>query len=439
MSSVALTNATALRASSTSRRSATTTEPRRAATDDVDLAEVPHICEDPTEFEPSTRTANRIVGIDVARGVALFGMMIVHIISGETEDGLMSFSWRISSGTASALFATLAGVGIALSSGRRRLPTGRRWFASAASLVVRAIMIALIGLTLGMVIPTDMANVILPYYAVLFILAIPFLRIPARLLGALALVVAVAVPFWSYAARMVLPGGDAVNLNFINVAADPVFAVQRLFLTGVFPALPWIAYVMVGMAIGRLNIRRWTALTLTLAGSALAFVTAVANWLLMNPLGGLQNLADVASQSMALDDFTTWLVWGGDGTVPTTSLWWLGILAPHTGTPFDMLLTIGVATAVLGLCMMLGVVAPKLVRPIAVMGSMPLTMYTFHLLMTMIQPDTDWEWTKYMIEVALLLTFALLWSRKFTRGPLEELINGPAKFTRDLVMGKKAR
>lgn len=290
-----------------------------------------------------------------------------------------------------------------------------------------------------MVIPTDMANVILPYYAVLFILAIPFLRIPARLLGALALVVAVAVPFWSYAARMVLPGGDAVNLNFINVAADPVFAVQRLFLTGVFPALPWIAYVMVGMAIGRLNIRRWTALTLTLAGSALAFVTAVANWLLMNPLGGLQNLADVASQSMALDDFTTWLVWGGDGTVPTTSLWWLGILAPHTGTPFDMLLTIGVATAVLGLCMMLGVVAPKLVRPIAVMGSMPLTMYTFHLLMTMIQPDTDWEWTKYMIEVALLLTFALLWSRKFTRGPLEELINGPAKFTRDLVMGKKAR
>jgi uncharacterized membrane protein YeiB len=59
--------------------------------------------------------------------------------------------------------------------------------------------------------------------------------------------------------------------------------------------------------------------------------------------------------------------------------------------------------------------------------------------MTMIQPDTDWEWTKYMIEVALLLTFALLWSRKFTRGPLEELINGPAKFTRDLVMGKKAR
>jgi len=66
MSSVALTNATALRASSTSRRSATTTEPRRAATDGVDLAEVPHICEDPTEFEPSTRTANRIVGIDVA-------------------------------------------------------------------------------------------------------------------------------------------------------------------------------------------------------------------------------------------------------------------------------------------------------------------------------------------------------------------------------------
>ena len=32
-------------------------------------------------------------------GVALFGMMIVHIISGETEDGLMPFSWRISSGS----------------------------------------------------------------------------------------------------------------------------------------------------------------------------------------------------------------------------------------------------------------------------------------------------------------------------------------------------
>ncbi|WP_052462289.1 heparan-alpha-glucosaminide N-acetyltransferase domain-containing protein [Nigerium massiliense] len=422
----------------------TATQPRRALSDfdlsESDLVEVPHICEDPTELNSRARKSPRIVGIDVARGVALLGMMVVHIITDVTDEGLMPWSWRLSSGNSAALFATLAGVGIALSTGRRNPPRGRGLVAAMGSLVVRAILIGVIGLALGVVVPTDLANVILPYYAVLFVLAIPFLRVPAPLLGALSLIVAIAVPFWSHAARMTLPVVEPTNHTFASLMANPGQTFTQLMLTGVYPAVAWMSYVLAGMAIGRLNIRRWVALSLMLGGTLVALLTAGANWVLMDALGGRQALADVAARTMPLDDFTSLLVWGAGGTLPTDSLWWLGVLAPHTSTPFDLLFTLGVACGVLGACMMIGVVMPKAVRPLALMGSMPLTMYSLHLVMVASQVWLlNFEWLGYAVQVVLLLGFAFLWSRKFQRGPLEGLVNVGAKATKSLIMGSKQR
>jgi uncharacterized membrane protein len=54
---------------------------------------------------------SRLLGVDAARGLALFGMMSVHVLPATDPDGTVSTAFRISSGRASALFALLAGVG----------------------------------------------------------------------------------------------------------------------------------------------------------------------------------------------------------------------------------------------------------------------------------------------------------------------------------------
>jgi hypothetical protein len=76
---------------------------------------------------------------------------------------------EIAGGRASALFAVLAGVSLALISGGSRPERSAR---IAAGIAVRALTIALIGLVLGEL-PTTIA-IILTYYGALFLLGLPF-------------------------------------------------------------------------------------------------------------------------------------------------------------------------------------------------------------------------------------------------------------------------
>ena len=402
-----------------------------------DLATVPHEIDDPTE-QAGGIPGRRVTGIDLARGIAVLGMMVVHLLSPENAQGDMAWSWRLTSGNAAALFAVLAGVGIALSTGGAAAPRRGRLLRGVVGITTRAALIGLIGLTLGVIVPTEIANVILPYYAVLFVLAIPFLSLPPRVLVMLAALGAVGLPIASHVVRASLPVLAPSNITFAMLAADPGQVMLQLLLTGVYPALPWLVYVLAGLAIGRLRIRRGTSIPLILGGVGLAVAASLASWYAMNQLGGLQAIADVAQESMSLEEFTSLLVWGAAGTLPTTSWWWLGVLAPHTTTPFDLIFTLGIALAVLGLSLMVGYVAPQAVRPLAVLGSMPLSVYALHLLMTA-WPVFPGGTLGYWLQVAILIVFALVWSRFARRGPLEGIITAAAKGVSDLAAGQQPR
>jgi len=60
------------------------------------------------------RTSTRLAGVDVARGLALLGMAAVHIFPEQSADGGLHPAYVVAAGRASALFAVLAGVGLAL-------------------------------------------------------------------------------------------------------------------------------------------------------------------------------------------------------------------------------------------------------------------------------------------------------------------------------------
>ena len=437
--------------SATTTAAARTTAPS-AAEAVLDVA-IPHDCEPATATRVAAPgrdttgaargavapTGRRLIGVDAARGLALLGMMAVHILSPVAPNGDMSVPFMLASGKSAALFAVVAGVGIAFATGSERRPQGRRWVAGAASLVVRALLITAIGLLLGAVVPIDAAAVILPYYGILFLLAIPLLSLSVRSLAVVGLVAALVIPVLSHVLRADMVTPALTNPTFGQLASDPAGMAGMLALTGVFPALPWLAYIAVGLAVGRSRLTsRGAVLRITLVGVALAAAASAASWLLLVRLGGKAQLEAAALSTMPLSAYTELRIWGADGTVPTSTPWWLAVLTPHSTTPLDLLYTTGIALAAIGVAILLGRMAGGLLAPLATAGRMPLTLYSLHLLMLVSPLTPQNENAIFGIQVVVLVGFAMLWSRRFSRGPLEQALWWASHRARELAMGVTA-
>lgn len=401
---------------------------------------LPHDCVPQTLPQPATESGSgqRMAGIDVARALALVGMIAVHLLSDSTAEGNLSPAFLLASGKSAALFAVLAGVGIAFTTGRTRRPTGRRWLGSMAEIAVRGLLIGALGLAIGPLVSVESAAIILPFYGVLFLLAIPFLRFSPAVLGILAVGIAVAMPVLSHDLRQSLPVVAEINPTFGMLFADPQATLQLLLLTGIFPALPWLAYVLAGLAVGRMHLTsRAVMFRLTTMGIGLMIVADTVTWFLMERLGGFSALTEAAEQIMSRDSYIDLLVWGAGGTLPTNSPWWLGVLAPHTSTPADLLFTMGLALAVIGAALALALVAPNAFQPLARLGRMPLSVYTAHLLLLTVLP---WDGALgFLTHLLLLGVLVMVWGRFFRRGPLEQLIWWIADGVDRAVGGRPAR
>ncbi len=371
-----------------------------------------------------TPRPDRLVGVDLARGLALLGMMAVHVLPSEDPDGSPSLADQVASGRSAALFAVLAGVGLALAYGRRpSLPH------AGAALLLRAALIGAVGLWLG-TLESGIA-VILTYYALLFVLALPWLRAGPRTLVVAAAVVALAMPFVSFAVRDELPPRDSASPVLADLA-EPGRLLGELLLTGYYPAAVWLAYLLTGLAVGRLALRqRGTALRLAGGGAVLAAVAVGVSALLLGPLGGYAELAGVVR---ADDGRTVEQVVDAArfGNVPTTSAWWLATDAPHTSTPLDVLATTGTALLVLGLALLVRGRLAALLTPLWSAGSMPLSLYTAHVAF-LGSTETDDPEPYYLAQVLVALLFATVWRRYVGRGPLELVL---ALVTRPLRAGR---
>jgi uncharacterized membrane protein len=367
------------------------------------------------------RPRPRLVGIDAARGLALFGMMAVHLIDAY-PGGQISWAWALAAGKSAALFALLAGVGVAFASGGRRRPTARTWPEQASALLVRALVIGAVGLLLGHLVSADFAAVILPYYALLFVFAIPLLTLSVRALVALAAVIAVGLPIGSHFLRAGTQVSDVPNPTFGTLVDDPAAFFGDLALTGVYPALPWMAYLCAGLAVGRaLLTSRRTVVLITLIGAGLIGLSRTISWLLLDVFGGRAELEAVAGRTMTQDELAEVMAVGWTGTTPSDTGWWLATMAPHSTTPLDLASTIGIGLTVVGVCILLGRATTLLLRPLAAAGSMTLTLYAVHLVM-LSSPALPGDLTGLLSQIVVVVAFALVWSRYHPRGPLEEIV-----------------
>jgi uncharacterized membrane protein len=377
----------------------------------------------------------RIVGLDVARGIAVIGMLAVHIFYTFDSNGAPSIATTVASGRSAATFALVAGVGIALLTGGRRTLHGRDRARAAAGLVARALMIGLIGLTLGYV--TTAAGlqdyVILVYYATMFLLAIPLLGLRPRTLAVLAGVFAVAGPLVVSAADLVSDPGLGIDPRLGDVVHHPVGLALQLALAGSYPVVAWMAYICAGLAIGRLDLSSRRVATWLLGGGlALALAAWWTSSVLLFHLGGLGHLRAAAPPDQTWTDAQ--LLW--DPPPDITSWWWLAGRAPHSTTPFDMLHTLGSAMAVLGAVLLLTRVdlVRRLLRPVGAAGSMLLTLYVGHLLVLSTGFLDNNPYGQFFLLLAAMIAFAVVWLRYVARrGPLELVVSRVADQARAAV------
>ncbi|HEX8780898.1 MAG TPA: heparan-alpha-glucosaminide N-acetyltransferase domain-containing protein, partial [Nocardioides sp.] len=174
-------------------------------------------------------SADRLVGLDVARCLALLGMVATHVLDERSADGTVAPLQWLAGGRASALFAVLAGVSLALMTGRREPVRGGERVRRSAGLALRALLIAAIGLVLG-----EMQSgiaVILTYYGVLFLAGLPFLGLRARTLGLLAAGWVVVAPVLSHLVRPALPESGTASPTAAQLV-DPWQLGSELLFTG---------------------------------------------------------------------------------------------------------------------------------------------------------------------------------------------------------------
>ena len=389
----------------------------------------------------------RIDGIDAARALAVFGMFIVHL--GVDSLGLLSpegYAWDLHGivrGNSSALFAFLAGLSLAMMTGRTRPSSGETLFRAVVRITARALLIALLGLVLDtMAVPVA---VILTYYGGFFLLSLPLAKLRSQMLWTVAGVLAVVGPPLSFLLRD--------TLFPARPRTGAVTSFTEFFLTGYYPAITFMVFMTAGMAVGRMDLTaRAVRSGLLIGGAAATACGYLGSWLALGPVGGMERLMELRAPELAgvplsaitdpaaLEELRYAVDQEAEslsGQVPTDSWWWLAVNTPHTGTTFEILEAVGQSLVVLVLCIWLCEWARTVMYPLASVGRMPLTVYTGHLVvMAMLITASGYDFhTPWLTEWFILgaLVFATVWRLAFGRGPAEFLLGEAATGAARLV------
>ena len=346
---------------------------------------------------------SRLAGVDLARGFAVLGMLAAHLLDTERVLTPDPSTWvTLVNGRSSILFAVLAGVSISLvTGGTRPLEPARRPRAS-ARLAMRGALLWVIGVLLVMTgVPV---YVILPAYALLFVLALPFIGVRARGLFLTAGALALAMPW-------IQPVLDAAPV-WAGVGGEELAALVGWN----YPFTTWIAFLLAGMGIGRLDPRALPeqALLVT-AGAALALAGYGAALLTAPAAAGDAYLAAV----LTAED--------------------------HSSGLWEVIGSGGFAIAAIGVCLLLCRTPLRWIAiPVRAVGSMPLTAYVLQLVvwavvaLSLLGDTSD----LYGIREAGLFTpltlglivFCTAWTLLVGRGPLEMLVDRVVK----AVVGRDA-
>ena len=351
----------------------------------------------------------RIIGFDLARAYAIFGMFIVNFNfsfgSVMAPSGLTGRFLNLFTGNSTAIFIICAGMGVALMTNKPVYSKEEK-----AVLKSRILKRSWFLFVLGLLLFNWWSGDILHFYGGYMHVAAFLLFVPKRyyLWGALAAIVVF------HLLLLLIPietSWDFSNFSYRDFWTAPGF-LRNTFYNGWNSLFPWIAYFFLGMWLGRLN---W----LDNLVRRKVFFTGFIVFLL------LQGLRLLAKEQLFSQYWTDYIL--------------AEYFPPYL--PF-VLLTMAFACMVIPVCMYIGEKYAKnpVVLALQQTGQMTLTHYVMHLTLGMIlmaaltgkhytgfledePPTAPLYILGYSLFFYLLsILFSLFWRKKFRNGPLEMLM-----------------
>ena len=288
------------------------------------------------------KAAFRFDGIDLARGLAIVGMVFAHLGPTGFDGGVVAdYTSTAFAGYPSALFAVLAGVSLGLFHERGADDPVRTRLAT----LVRGVILLVAGTLMSMVQST--IAIVLSTIAVIYLL---LFWLPRCKTWVIAVIIAVLAAVSSVGFVLV----DLVPFGF------------ELFMPP-YPVLAWLTYGAVGVLVHRF-----------LVGNTKAQAIAVVPALLLAAVGFVirVNNAAVFPYDPLADDSEPQF-----DKEPLVQLLLTQSFEPHTGMFGDLLASITCAIAVICLCCLLCQVrwANILAYPLRAVGAMALTTYVAHV------------------------------------------------------------
>lgn len=203
-------------------------------------------------------------GPDVVRAIAMAGVVVMNyhgyliIRGGDRGDGWAADLFDPWVGPLSTRFAATfvltAGVGVTLMTERIRLAGTD---SEVAALRWRLVRRGLVLYGAGLLVDFIWAGTILPYYGAMFVLASALFTLRSRwvvAIGAASGVAGWAIRWWRLDRTL---AGDPPDWLTDPGPRSPVGLVYDVFVNGTHPLLPWLAFLCVGIVLGRVIGTSW--------------------------------------------------------------------------------------------------------------------------------------------------------------------------------------
>lgn len=190
----------------------------------------------------------RIIGIDVARSLAIFGMILVNfkMVFGSEGPQWLKTVMHIFDGKAAATFVVLAGVGLALMTNSAYKNSDlEKQKLNRKRILKRALFLFLIGLSYMVMWPAD----ILHFYGVYMLLTLEVIYLNPRKVLIICLACILLSPLLMVAFDYE-SGWDFNTLAFLDFWTVKGF-IRNLLFNGFHPVFPWTAFMLFGLWYGR--------------------------------------------------------------------------------------------------------------------------------------------------------------------------------------------
>ncbi len=336
--------------------------------------------------------SSRVVGFDVARAVAVVGMLVAHLL--RPDGGWSTAVFDVVAGRAMPLFVVVAGVGVSFYAASTQDPV--------FDVVGRSCVLFVCGLALE---GTTVVAVILHVYAFALPAAVLIRRWADRWLWCVfVLTVALGavaqlwlVPHLPFAEQVVGSSGAWMLL------AHPLVLLSDVFLSGHYPLFPTFGFVVAGMLLARRMsaprpVSRSTLVVLMLSGASVAVFAAGA--------GAFSALSGPKS-------------WNGPLLAVLDS-------SPHSQQMVWVVGSVGCAVGVIAAALLLP--ACRLVLYVSALGRSALSLYVVHVVALRAVPAWPWSLSP-VCQLAVVVVLVVVWSvaaerflRSHRQGPLEHVV-----------------